>query len=736
MHRLSKKLSILLAGLLTLSILAVIPVAGSTGNIHIDSLTAPSPTIEIEVGVETLPLYFGDVTWSGGQVDLYLSKDGYASLTIPGDTRYGPVFSVSNISDTGYVSTYDWGDISYTVGSNWINGTIPEDLDIPGGAYYVKAFDGATAAVAVTDNYFTIAPTFKVVPTWGPGGRSIDLEGYALPPNDYANLSWDSVYSSWADIQDLVPADDLGRFTYNMPAPDLTWSNGTNPGLMANTSDTITFRCIVNSTGETLTATYDEYRRGIHQVIGVDRAITQTSTDYASNTLFGNGTNFYSGTYQVDVTVLGELVIVGWWFNPGEVSILWDGDTLIGTTVANSTHGWFNTTVTSPISSLGRHNVTLDDGMCIFWFDVNIVPTLILEPDEGPVGTSVIAKGYGFPESNGDLINVSIWWDYVDACDVAGSALNLTFVVTDTNGFFTTSFDVPSTVGGDHTVTAVTNDTSPSPGEFDGTSAYDTFTVTPTLAIVPSEITNDGTVVTVVGTGLDYGSWYDLCLDNKKNFYSANVMIDFGMWVWDEYWGEASIDDLYQYESAVTSYFLPNCTGYVDFEFIAAGFQPGTHVVTLYKLEESHQLPVIEDFALFTVTAEDPVLIKLDEIEMKLDEIHDAVMDIDFSGLEDDLEDVIAELATLEDIGTDVSSVLTQLSDIKALSQTAATSATEASTKAGTAASSAEAAETAAEAANATVSGISMAVYGAIVLSLIAALASIVAVITLQRKVA
>jgi hypothetical protein len=518
-----------------------------------------------------------------------------------------------------------------------------------------------------------------------------------------------------------------------MPAPDLTWPNATNAGLQLNTSDTITFRCIVNSTGETLTADYDEYRRGIHQIIGVDRGITQTSTDYDVDDLFGNGTNFYSGTYQVDVTVLGDLVIVGWWFSPGEVAILWDGDTTIGTTVANSTHGWFNTTVTAPISSLGRHNVTLDDGMCIFWFDVNVVPTLILDPEEGPVGTRVSAKGYGFPESNSVAYNVSVWWDYVDACDVAGSAMNLSFVLTDTNGFFSTSFDVPSTVGGAHTVTADTNDTLD--GSFSGTSAWATFTVTPTLAIIPSELTNDGTVVSIRGTGLDYGAWYDLCLDNKKDFYSANVLIDFGRMVL-EWEGEPPPEYWYQYESAVTSYFLPNCTGYVDFEFIAAGFQPGTHVVTLYKLEASHQLPVIEDFVLFTVTAEDPVLDKLDEIEVKLDEIKDAVDDIDFSGLEDDLEDVIAELATLGDIHTDLTSVLAQLSDIKALSQTAATSATEASTQAGTAASSAEAAETAAEAANATVSGISMAVYGAIVLSLIAALASIVAVITLQRKVA
>jgi hypothetical protein len=311
--------------------------------------------------------------------------------------------------------------------------------------------------------------------------------------------------------------------------------------------------------------------------------------------------------------------------------------------------------------------------------------------------------------------------------------INLGYVVTDGNGFFITTFVVPGTVGGTHTVTAQANQTGDPEGTFTGTYADDEFSVTPTLGISPTSITNDGSIVTVTGTGLDYAAWYNLCLDNKKDFYSANVLID---------WGRIMLDDAppwywYEYESAVTSYFQPNCTGGIDFEFVAAGFDVGTHVVTIYKLVTSHQLPAIEDFVLFEVTAtETPVLDKLDEIEEKIDDIQDAVDEIDFSAIGDDLEEVIAELASLDAIQTDVNSVLSQLSDIKALAQTAATQATSASTSAGTAASSAQDAETAAESASAGVAGISTAVYGAIILSLVAAIASIIAVITLQRKVA
>jgi hypothetical protein len=442
----------------------------------------------------------------------------------------------------------------------------------------------------------------------------------------------------------------------------------------------------------------------------------------AADWLYGNGTDFATpvGVPNVQVEVLGDLIICGKWFHPGELMIYWDTTTSIGTATADA-EGDFNVTVQAPITSLGSHDVMIDDGKCIFWFSVEVIPTLILDPDEGPVGTVVTARGYGFPATNSYLYNVSLSWDYVDACTMAGP-ISLGYVVTDANGYFITTFDVPATVGGTHTVTAQANQTGDPEGTFTGTSATDTFSVIPTLGITPTTFTNDGSIITVTGSGLDYWAWYDLCLDNKKNFYSANIL-------WE---GEFE----YMYESAVTSYFQPDCTGDFSFEFVAAGFSAGWHVVTVYKLATMHQLPVIEDFVLFTVTTETPILDKLDEIDEKLDDIQDAVEDIDFSGVQDDIDDILSELAALGDIQTDLTSVLSHLTDIKALAQTAATQATAASTSAGTAATSADAAETAAEAASAGVAGISTAVYGAIILSLIAALASIVAVITLQRKVA
>jgi hypothetical protein len=125
---------------------------GAVGNIHINSLRSPSPHVTIKLG-DSLSLYFGDVIWSGGQVKLYLSTDGYASISTE-DTAYGPTFSVAAIQSPSTTMVY-----GYSVGNNWINGIIPTTLGVPNGNYYIKAFDGSMAAVATTDNFFTIEST-------------------------------------------------------------------------------------------------------------------------------------------------------------------------------------------------------------------------------------------------------------------------------------------------------------------------------------------------------------------------------------------------------------------------------------------------------------------------------------------------------------------------------------------------------------------------------------------------
>lgn len=684
-----KKLSILLAALITLSMLAgYVPVRASLGNINVNSKTAPSPPTTIKLG-ENVSLYFGNVTWSGGTIDLYLSTNGYAALNYTTDTRYGPTFRVSDLKNMTYSKQISTDALKYTVGRNWINGTVARALAVPGGDYYIKAFDGITSAVAVTDNFITIKASFEVVPTSGPGQASITLKGYALPANGYANLSY-NMGVGWVVIKNLHRADAKGSFTYAMLAPD--FKKGLPAGLQPETSDPITFRMIVNSTGQTETAIFAEWERGLKQVKG------KTGVLAGANQLYGNTTNF---GLSVNVTVLGSLIIAGNRFHPGTATILWDKATALGTTTVNGT-GWFNTTVTVPITSIGSHNVTIDEGKAIFYFWVNVVPTLILTPDKGPVGTHVVADGYGFPAKGkpaaANVYNVTLTWDYVDGCTPIPKVL--LYVLTDTNGHFTTAFDVPHTVGGAHTVTAVANSTPP-------TTATATFTVKAALLMVPTSFYNNGTVVTINATGLAYHQAYDLNLDNHKDFLVAG-----------------------------------NCIGDFTMKFVAAaGFDAGVHVATMYKTNGTGFNPEYEGHVLFTVNSveRDVLVDKLDEALENLDEIKESLGDLtdlveDESTQIDTVKNAI--LDAIEEARGDVSALAGQLSAIETLASTAAQQASSAAASSSTAASNASDAKTAAQGAQSATSGISMAVYGAVVLSLIAALASIVAVITLQRKVA
>jgi len=689
-----KKVSILLAALITLSMLAVcVPVRGSIGNILIETTTPPSGLYTRKLG-QNVSLHFGGVMWSGGTVDLYLSPDGYASLNLTTDIFYGRRFSIAKLKGSWDNVTY----APYSVGNNWIIGPIGYDyvagkmLDVPGGDYYVKAFDGATAAVAVTDNYIKINATFKVVPNFGPGQVEIKLEGYALPPNDYANFSYDTT-----KIKDLVQANSKGRVTYPMRAPDLKAPGIASPGNLTEAYDTINFKMVVNSTGQTETFGFKEYRRGLVQLKG------KTSITNPNGYLFGNGSDFYtpgSGLSRVDVEVLGSLIIVGKWFCPASATkILWDKTTEIGVVTANSTHGWFNTTVTVPITSKGRHNVTLSDGKCIFWFEVNVIPTLKLVPDEGPVGTVVTAYGYGFVASTSTkTYNVTLWWDYVNACKL--EAYNITKTKVGTNGQFTTTFTVPHTVGGAHTVNGTEDDTAK-------TGAEDTFTVKASLVMAPTSFYNNGTVVTMNATGLAYKQAYDLNLDNHKDFLVAG-----------------------------------DCVGDFSMKFVAAaGFDAGVHVAVMYKTNGTGFNPAYEGHVLFTVNSveRDVLVDKLDEALENLDEIKESLGDLTdlVEGESAHLDSVKAALlAAIETARGDVSTLAQQLADIETLATTAAQQASSAAASSSTAATNASDAKTAAQGAQATTSGISIAVYGAVILSLIAALASIVAVITLQRKVA
>jgi hypothetical protein len=437
--------------------------------------------------------------------------------------------------------------------------------------------------------------------------------------------------------------------------------------------------------------------RGLKQVKG------KTGTTAGAGTLYGNLTNFGT-TYGINVEVTGDLMIAGNHFHPGELNILWDNSISLGLVNANGT-GWFNTTVTIPITGIGSHNVTIDDGKCIFVFYVNVIPTLILTPNEGVPCTDldVTATGYGFPASTSSVIYVvEFFWWYTDWCSPANVTLGN--VTTGSNGQFSFTFRLPHAPGGERTVYAVTNSSPTTEGDA-------TFTVLPGMKITPSSFPNNGTMVTISGCGLDPEEYYDLMIDVQKDIYVES-----------------------------------DCIGDFEVVLIAAGFDATleNHAAVLYQAPDEGEFNMqYLTHVLFQVTAPPtPVMDKLEEILAALADLDVKVVGIDGNVLTlvDDMGTIMDATVSIEgDIATiklDLSTIKIDLAAAAAAAAGAQTQATNAASAAAGAQSAAEAVQTDTEGTKAAVSSISTAVYGAIVLSLIAALASIVAVITLQKKVA
>jgi len=553
------KSTLVLTILLATTFTAFIPLANaSTGYILLNKKVGPSSPVDVQAGAN-ISLYLGGVGFSGGQFYLVWSADGFSQIS-SGDFRYTPTFTTAELHSA--TPTEEEGTTAYPgawrLGGDWINGTTPKN--IAGGHYYVKCFDGSSTAVAVTDNYINILGSFEVIPDYGPGGCKISIKGYAFSSNGKVNLSYFD--GETVTIKNLYATNAKGQFTYNMTAPDLAEVVSPDGEQLVSPS-IITFFVIDNKTGyEPPGFDFSEYPRGLIQV-------NDAVADWQGGYLWGNETYFDMG-----VEVNSSMVISGLWFNPsGNVTFWFDGTTNLGLILANQS-GFFNKTVTIPTTTIGEHYITVKDKGVKFVFYFDIIPTLLLVPDNGPVSTKVRAYAYGFPEK----IHVYLYWyEKVYNEDIWYWIANAT---TGANGQFnvTITFTVPHTYGGDHDVyagpeyvgTTFEDEDAPEP------IAMATFDVTPTLAISPASFTNDGKLVTVSGTGLDPTTGYTPNIDNQ-------------------YLG--TDQQMYTFPSSVYA----NYTGDFIVKFVAAGFASGKHVFSIYQ--EGETTP---EFILFTVTGTSP----------------------------------------------------------------------------------------------------------------------------------
>ena len=159
--------------------------------------------------------------------------------------------------------------------------------------------------------------------------------------------------------------------------------------------------------------------------------------------------------------------------------------------VSTDAFGSFSTIFDIPQATGGQHMITANDGIRTVSATYTVASTIVVTPNSGKVGTLVNVSGSGY--RNNQTVYI-----YFDKSIVATTQTN-------TNGSFSTTFNIAASTGGTHTISA--ND--------------GVFTLTGNLIVQPGVTLNQnsgkmGDQIIVTGTGFDAGSIMNLRLGTTQ----------------------------------------------------------------------------------------------------------------------------------------------------------------------------------------------------------------------------
>jgi len=264
--------------------------------------------------------------------------------------------------------------------------------------------EGTTPATDVEDRLFSILPKMEINPTAGGVGTMVAAQGTGYGSSETGIvISFDGI-----QVKTGIAADSRGSWQSSFFVP--TSPKG---------------RHRVNSFGE---------------ITGEDAV---TVIDFS-----------VSPVLKLELTsgLLGDAILVGdeFWVsgigfeeNEGSIQVTFDGVMVASGIVADAKGSWA-VQVSVPTATRGKHvidasgNTTRSDDVTNGTLVVS--PYIEINPTTGGIGTDVSVKGAGF--SGNQAITIS--YDGVQV---------LTGQTTDGKGSFTTSFKVPVSKPGDHTVT-------------------------------------------------------------------------------------------------------------------------------------------------------------------------------------------------------------------------------------------------------------------------------------------
>jgi len=211
--------------------------------------------------------------------------------------------------------------------------------------------------IYLTTYYTLTPPTLTITPTIGPPSGAVTLNGSGFVPGTSVTIAYlNPLTSTWTIIG--ATSATAGSFAYSTNAVDLKQNNlaGDQPA----ESNNIVFTAQDNSTGLSCNATYQQMRRGLTQV-----------SDLIASGLYGNNSDLSSNAF---VTNGQSIIVAGRWFSPGAANLLLDEATL-GTTIIDTT-GTFDTSITIPAVSGGKHVLTVRDVGSDFCIAITRLPTI------------------------------------------------------------------------------------------------------------------------------------------------------------------------------------------------------------------------------------------------------------------------------------------------------------------------------------------------------------------------
>ncbi|HLM92134.1 MAG TPA: hypothetical protein VK424_08865 [Thermoplasmata archaeon] len=179
-------------------------------------------------------------------------------------------------------------------------------------------------------------------------------------------------------------------------------------------------------------------------------------------------------------------------------TLLWDAGAQLCAGTTNAV-GEFSCTFAVPYATAGVHSAGANEGSILFLAGFTVLPSLLLAPTSGPVGSASSAIGAGFAGS----VGVTVTWDAISTLCTGN---------TNSTGAFSCGFTVPSSPAGAHNISATQS----------LNRANASFVVTPKVTLSPNSGIV-GTSVTLTGAGFDGSTPFSVLWNSSIALCSAST---------------------------------------------------------------------------------------------------------------------------------------------------------------------------------------------------------------------